>query len=126
MHEKTLLTDDEIDRVSGGVLQSTEHTVMISSSNFDSFIHSAENVAVMFGASWCGPCHMMSETSERFAAKNQHASVGFVDVDEPSNQKLTDALGINAIPAIYYYKNGVLSDRTAGVVPLERMERAFQ
>ena len=68
---------------------------------------------------------MMTETSEHFAAKNKLTLVGFVDVDEPSNQKLVEKMGINAIPAIFYYKNGILSDRTVGVVPLERMERVF-
>jgi thiol-disulfide isomerase/thioredoxin len=79
----------------------------------------------MFGAGWCGPCHLMSEISERFAANNERISVGFIDVDDPSNQKLVNAMNINAIPATYYYKNGILSDQTVGVVPLERMENVF-
>jgi thioredoxin 1 len=125
MVKSNLISDEELDGVSGGVLQATEHTVSVKSSNYLSFIRSASNVAVMFGASWCGPAQIMSETSERFAAKNEQAAVGFVDVDDPSNKKMADAMGITSIPVILYYKNGTLTDRTYGVVPLERMESAF-
>ncbi len=53
--KSNLISDEELDGVSGGVLQATEHTVSVKSSNCLSFIRSASNVAVMFGASWCGP-----------------------------------------------------------------------
>ena len=117
------ISDDELNRIAGGVLSTTEHTISVNEANYDATVHSAPNVAILFGASWCGPCHMMAENSERFAAKNETVVMGFLDVDE--NEELCRKMNVFNIPAVFYYRNGLLVDQTVGLVPIERMEKPF-
>lgn len=71
------------------------------------------NVAVYFGATWCGPCRstkpVFSQLSKEMGSK---CSLIMVDVDQ--HQALAQKYGIRSIPMIVVFKDGEEKGRFGG------------
>ncbi|HAN44373.1 MAG TPA: thioredoxin [Ruminococcaceae bacterium] len=75
---------------------------------------------VDFWASWCGPCKMLGPVIEEIAKENEGSFfVGKVNVDE--NQELAVKYGVQSIPTVIAFKNGVEVSRSVGVVPKQKI-----
>lgn len=68
-------------------------------------------------APWCGPCHMIApsleELSREFAG---HLKVVKLNVDE--NPDIAQRLGVQGIPALFFYRDGAIVDRITGALPI--------
>ncbi len=81
--------------------------IMITSENFDrTVIQSEKTVLIDFWAGWCGPCRMLApiidEVAEEYA---DTVTVGKINVDE--QPQLAAAFGVESIPTLIAFKNGV-------------------
>lgn len=63
-------------------------------------------VVVDFFAEWCGPCKMLAPYLEEMAGKLE-GKANFYKVDVDSEQDLSQAQGITAMPTIKIFKDGV-------------------
>ncbi len=92
--------------------------------NFENFTKEGL-VLVDFFADWCMPCLMMAPVMEELGGKFKgKIKIGKIDVEE--NQELAQKFRIVSIPNFILFKNGEVSERFVGAMPLEEFEEKLK
>lgn len=84
----------------------------IDKAAFDKLASQDKPVVVDFWASWCGPCMKLGKVLEELASERNDIIIAKVDVDQ--NAEFAASFGIDAIPAVFLFKNGVEVKRVVG------------
>lgn len=81
--------------------------IVITSENFDrTVMQSEKTVLIDFWAGWCGPCGMLAPIIDEIAEEYADTvTVGKINVDE--QPQLAAAFGVESIPTLIAFKNGV-------------------
>ena len=79
---------------------------------FEKLSQQEKPVVVDFWATWCGPCMKLGPVLEEIAAERTDIIVAKVDVDQ--HPEFAAELGIDAIPAVFCFRNGKESARVVG------------
>ena len=81
---------------------------ILNRQNFDEV--TAKGIVMFdFWATWCGPCRMLAPTIDEIAESRDDITVGKVNTDEAP--ELCVRYGIEYIPTLLFFKDGVLVDR---------------
>lgn len=90
-------------------------TININTNDFEDTIKNNNIVLVDFWADWCGPCKRFAPIYEK--ASEEHGDIVFAKLDTDANQQLSGALGIEGIPTLMAFREGVLVFNQAGALP---------
>ena len=82
-------------------------------------------VLVDFTAEWCPPCRILSPHLDALARElPANVVVAKVDVDE--QPELAARFGVQGIPAIIFFRDGLPVDRIIGAMPPERLRQRVE
>lgn len=98
---------------------------VITSTNFQDFLAEPGLLVIDFWAVWCGPCRMLSPVVDELAAEYEgRATIAKCNVDDC--EEVAAQFGIRNIPTLIFVKNGMVVDRTVGVVPKAELKARIE
>ena len=95
-------------------------TITLTENNFESIVDDEGIVLVDCWASWCGACKTFQPVYEKIAAKFPDHRFGKIDTQAEEN--LVSALGVENIPTLLLYRDGILLFRQPGYFEEEKLE----
>jgi len=98
-------------------------TIDISAENFEETITDNDIVLVDFWADWCGPCKRFGPVYQK--ASEEYDGIVFAKLDTDANYELTSQLGIEGIPTLMAFREGVLVFNQAGALPGQALKQVL-
>jgi thioredoxin 1 len=86
--------------------------IELTAADYDETVAREGVVLVDAWAAWCGPCRQFKPVYEAAAAK--HPDHAFAKLDTEANKDLVASLGIEHIPTLMIYRDGILLYQKAG------------
>ena len=90
----------------------------LNEAQFNEFVKQSGIVMVDCWAPWCGPCRRMGPIVEALAS-DLAGKVAVAKLNTDENQGVAMKFGINAIPTLLFFKDGVQQESLVGLRPKE-------
>jgi thioredoxin 1 len=98
-------------------------TIELTTENFTSHVEDDDILLVDFWASWCGPCQQFAPTYEK--ASEAHPDVTFGSINTEEQRELASAAGIQSIPTLMAFREGILVFAQPGALPPQALEQVI-
>ena len=96
---------------------------VLTDATFGDAVRSGAHV-VDFWAAWCGPCRTIAPILDELARERADVTFGKLNVDE--NPRTSARFGVQGIPLLIFFRDGVEKGRVVGAVPRAQIEAAIQ
>jgi len=93
-------------------------TVAVTAKSFSETVKSGI-VVLDWWASWCGPCRAFAPVFEK--ASSDHPDIVFGKVNTDEESELSGAFGIQAIPTLMIFRDGILLFNQAGMLDADQL-----
>ena len=90
----------------------------LNEAQFSEFVKQSGVVMVDCWAPWCGPCRRMGPVVDEIA-NDLAGKVAVAKLNTDENQNVAMQFGINAIPTLLFFKDGVQKESLVGLRPKE-------
>jgi thioredoxin 1 len=97
-----------------------EHTITLTSKNFEEKVKAGGIMLIDFWAAWCGPCRAFAPIFDDVASKNPDIVFGKINTEE--ERELAGAFEIRAIPTLAVFRDGILLFAKPGALPGPALE----
>ena len=88
--------------------------VQLSTDNdFETLINANEKVIVKYFADWCGSCKLFAPKFKRHSNDEANADILFLEVNAEENEIARKKGGVDNLPYLASFKNGILIEGTA-------------
>lgn len=98
-------------------------TITLTSENHDETVKDGI-VLIDFWAAWCGPCRQFAPIFER--ASETHPDMKFAKVDTEDQRQLAAEYGIQSIPTLVIYRDGIPLFGQPGALPEQALESVIE
>ena len=98
-------------------------TTELTIDNFESHVKDDDILLVDFWASWCGPCRQFAPTYEAASEANPDITFGSINTEE--QQELASAAGIQSIPTLMAFREGILVFAQPGALPAPALDQVI-
>ena len=103
----------------------SDEPVELTGEKLESVIEENSVVVVDFYADWCAPCKQMEPIMESVAEEmSDEAFIGKVNVDE--EKESATSYQVSSIPAVLFFKDGELEERTVGAKTKETLKEKIE
>ena len=95
----------------------------LNQESFDKLTTQSEKpVLIDFWATWCGPCQKLTPELEKLSQEFPELIIGKISVEDQENVQLAASLGVNSIPALFFYRNGKLEKQLVGYMSKDQLK----
>ncbi len=99
-------------------------TTELTIDNFETHVKDDDILLVDFWASWCGPCRQFAPTYEAASEANPDITFGSINTEE--QQELASAAGVQSIPTLMAFRDGVLVFAQPGALPAPALDQVIE
>jgi len=94
----------------------------VTDADFERIIQENDKVVVKYFAGWCGSCKLFAPKFRRLSENETYSGVTFIEVNAEENEQARKAAGVNNLPFLATFENGVLKTGK----PTSKEERAVE